>query len=84
MHAYKYVVICLCVQNQHRYGNTRVAYAEYVDVQVYGTTVRLAKEKRAYVRHSTNSSASEDVTVMLLYECEASVCVCRVSRSTIS
>ena len=73
MHAYKYVVICLCVQNQHRYGNTRVAYAEYVDVQVYGTTVRLAKEKRAYVRHTTHSSAASEVQRMSQLCCYTNV-----------
>ena len=37
------------IQNEHRGGNKRVAYAQYVDVLVYNTTVRLSKQKKVYV-----------------------------------
>ncbi|KAI0235586.1 Zonadhesin [Lamellibrachia satsuma] len=36
-------------KSEHRYGNTHVSYTRYVDVEVFGHTVRLNKGKKVYV-----------------------------------
>ena len=52
-------------KSERRHGNTHVAYTRYVDVEVFGHTVRLDKSKRVYV--SSHSDFSRRNIVSYVY-----------------